>query len=165
LKLAIGNLENQNANLKMENDNLKGKIKNLNDIINCFPKISQEQWLKIKGIGIKSAESLTEWFNNKDNLKLLEKMNKQGIKIEFPQLQSTNYKLRGKTFVLTGELENFTRDEAKDMIRKAGGDVSGSVSAKTDYVVAGENPGSKYDKAKKLGVGIINEREFKRLFK
>ena len=90
-------------------------------------------------------------------------MDKSGIKFEFPKLQVAGYKLRNLTFVLTGELKNFTRDGAKDMIRKRGGDISSSVSKKTDYVVAGENPGSKYDKAKKLGVKIINEDEFKKL--
>ena len=62
--------------------------------------------------------------------------------------------------VLTGELENFTRDVAKDIIRKEGGDISSSVSRYTDYVVAGENPGSKYQKAKSLGVKVIGEKEF-----
>ena len=74
-----------------------------------------------------------------------------------------NKKLQNMAFVLTGELKNFTRDEAKDMIRKAGGNVSGSVSKNTNYVVAGENPGSKYDKAKKLGVKIIEESEFREI--
>lgn len=69
----------------------------------------------------------------------------------------------GLTFVLTGELSGFTRDEAKAMIKEKGGSVSSSVSQKTDYVVAGENPGSKYDKAKELGVKILSEDEFKKL--
>ena len=68
--------------------------------------------------------------------------------------------LLGKTFVLTGEARNFTRDALKDMIRKAGGDISSSVSKKTDYVIAGENPGSKYAKAQELGVKIIDDEEF-----
>ncbi len=79
---------------------------------------------------------------------MLEKMEKLGVKIiTHDQQPTTNNKLEGLTFVLTGELVNFTRDEAKDMIRKAGGDVSSTVSKKTDYVVAGENPGSKFQKA------------------
>ena len=163
LQLVTSNWENQKSKIKNQNDNVKCKIKNLDDIIDCFPRISQEQWLRIKGIGIKSAESLVDWFNDNDNLKLLEKMNALGVSIEFPELRVTDYKLRNLTFVLTGELENFTRDEAKDMIRKAGGDISSSVSVKTNYVVAGENPGSKYEKARKLGVKIINEKEFEKL--
>ena len=74
-------------------------------------------------------------------------------------------KFEGLTFVLTGELKNFTRDEAKDMIRKQGGDITSSVSRKTSYVVAGINPGSKYDKAKELGVKILAEEEFIKLIK
>jgi DNA ligase (NAD+) len=143
------------------------KIKNLQDLISIFPMISKEQWMEIKGIGDKSAESLSEWFKDKNNLKLLEKMEKLGIFIEFPNeaSEAKSSKLSGKTFVLTGELSGFTRDEAKDMIRKRGGDISSSVSKKTDYVVAGENPGSKYDKARELGVNVINEEEFMKLLK
>jgi len=140
------------------------KIKNMENVINIFPKIKKEEWLKIKGIGEKSAESLTIWFNDKDNLNLLRKMNELGVNLtDLSKPQTANYKLQGKTFVLTGELKNFTRDGAKDMIRNAGGDISSSVSKKTDYVIAGENPGSKYDKAKKLGIKIINEEEFIKL--
>ena len=138
-------------------------VKNLQDIIEIFPQVKKQQWLDIKGIGEKSAESLTEWFNNKENLELLKRMHEFDIDINIPKLQIANYKLQGKTFVLTGELTGFTRDEAKDMIRKRGGDISSSVSKKTDYVVAGENPGSKYDKAKELEVKIIDENELKKL--
>ena len=78
---------------------------------------------------------------------------------------SQTKKLENLTFVLTGEMKNFTRDAAKDIIRGAGGNISSSVSQKTDYVVVGENPGLKYQKAKELGVKIINEEEFKSLIK
>jgi DNA ligase (NAD+) len=147
------------------NDIGRIKIGNLKDIINYFPKITAEAWLYIKGIGDKSAESLVGWFSDKNNIKLLERMGKLGVEII---IQDTRYKiqdtkLKGKTFVLTGELQNFTRDTAKDMIRKKGGDISSQVSKNTDYVVAGENPGSKYKKAKDLGVKIIGEEEFKKL--
>jgi DNA ligase (NAD+) len=74
-------------------------------------------------------------------------------------------KLAGKTFVLTGTLAHFTRDEAKEMIEDAGGKVTGSVSKKTDYVVAGADAGSKLDKAKELGVKVIEEREMEGLIK
>ncbi len=142
------------------------EIRNIKDIVEIFSKIKLEDWLNIKGIGIKSAESLTEWFGDESNKELLRDMDKFGIEIIFPkELRVTDYKLQNKTFVLTGELEHFTRDEAKDIIRKKGGDVSSSVSQKTDYVVAGENPGSKYDKAKMLGVKTIDEKEFIKLIK
>lgn len=146
---------------------VRKKIHNLEDMINYFPLISVEDWSSIKGIGIKSAGSLAEWLGNRENIKLLEKMKELGVKV-FVETDTTGHeakKLAGLTFVLTGELKNFTRDAAKDMIRKAGGDVSNSVSKKTGYVVAGENPGSKYEKAQELGVKIIGEKEFKKLLK
>jgi len=144
-----------------------GKLGSLGDIIGELPKISVEKWMSIKGIGEKSGESLVEWFNNKENLNILRKMEKLGVRITISdtKYQTQDTKLKGMIFVLTGELKSFTRDEAKDMIRKAGGDVSSSVSKNTDYVVVGENPGSKYQKAKELGVKTIDEEEFIKLFK
>jgi len=142
------------------------EIKDLDDIINAFSKVSTEDLLNIKGIGEKSARSLVEWFNNEENVELLKRMKKFNVKVVISNKpQISKQKLDGKTFVLTGELENFTRDEAKDMIRKRGGDISSSVSKKTDYVLAGADPGSKYDKAKALEVKIINEEEFVKLIK
>jgi len=144
----------------------KYKIQNLTDVMKIFPLISIEQWTSIKGIGEKSAESLVSWFNDKNNISLLKKMQDLGVKIEFPEVAAgKKLKLQGLTFVLTGELVSFTRDEAKDIIRKEGGDISSSVSKKTDYVVAGENPGSKYQKAKSLGVKVIGEKEFEEMIK
>ncbi len=84
------------------------------------------------------------------------------MKIVLPE-QAAAGKFAGLTFVLTGELENYSRAEAKEIIRNFGGDVSASVSKKTDYVLLGENPGSKYDKAKELGVKLISEGEFKKM--
>jgi DNA ligase (NAD+) len=143
---------------------LDSEIETLDDIINIFSKIKNSQWLAIKGIGEKSAESLVAWFGDKANVELLKRMNLLGVKIIFPErLRVTGYGLRGKTFVLTGQLAGFTRDEAKDMIRKRGGDISSSVSKKTDYVVAGDEPGSKLDKARELGVKVIDESEFREM--
>ena len=121
--------------------------------------------LKVKDTGEVVAKSIYDWFRDKRNLKLLEKLDKVGVRIIRPKLQITNYKLQNKIFVLTGELEVMSREEAKEKIRELGGDVSGSVSKNTDFVVAGAEPGSKYDKAKKLGVRIINEKEFLNLIK
>lgn len=124
-------------------------------------KASLEDLQKVEDIGGVVAKSLVEYFGDKDNLKLVERLLEQGIKIvHSPQSKVQSLKFQGKTFVLTGSLETMSRDEAKDKIRELGGDVSGSVSKNTDYVVAGADPGSKYDKAKELGVKIIDEREF-----
>lgn len=145
----------------------QNKINDLSGLVKIFSGAKKEDWIKIKGIGEKSAESLEEWFSNNDNIKIVERMEKLGIRIILPdtKYQIRNTELAGNVFVLTGELKTFTRDQAKDMIRKAGGDVSSSVSRKTDYLLVGENPGSKYDKAKELGVKIINEEEFTQLLK
>lgn len=132
-------------------------------MISQFPRIKKDDWMGIKGIGDKSAESLVSWFSDGKNIEILKRMDKLGVEIIIPELRIMNYELQGKTFVLTGEMKGWTRDEAKDIIRKAGGDVSSSVSKNTDYVVAGENPGSKYDKAKELGVKIIDENEFSKM--
>jgi len=142
------------------------RIKSLEDIIKNFPNLSVEDWLSIKGIGEKSAQSLVAWFKDKDNLELLGRMKNLGVAVIFPkENRSGGNKLQDKTFVLTGEMKTFTRDEAKDIIRKKGGDVSSSVSKNTDYVVVGENPGSKFEKAVQLGVKVIGEKEFMELIK
>lgn len=112
----------------------------------------------LSGVGPIIAESITEFFKNKDNLKMLKNLLKE-LKIEKEKIVKGG-KLTGKKFVLTGTLPKLSRDEAKEMIRSAGGLVSESVSKDTDFVLAGENPGSKYDKAKSLGVKILDENEF-----
>jgi len=106
------------------------------------------------------AKSTYEWFHDKNNLRLLTELEDAGVKVKSLKLSAKNAKLADKTFVLTGSLNRLTRDQAKAKIRELGGDISSSVSKNTDYVIAGAEPGSKLDKAKKLGVKIINEEEF-----
>lgn len=146
-------------------DLLIGRRKlSLDEIIKRFPEIDESKWMEIKGIGEKSAKSITDWFSRKENLAVLEKLAASGVSLQEEDLGSeTGGSLRGKTFVLTGELQSFTRDEAKDMIRKAGGETSSSISKKTNYLVQGENPGSKLKKAQESGVSIIGEEELVRM--
>ena len=118
-----------------------------------------EELQQVEDVGPKVAKSIREWFSHKKNLKIVNGLIKLGVKIKNPA-PKISQKLVGRTFVLTGELETLTRDEAKDKIRQLGGQVSSSVSKETDLVVTGAQPGSKYNKAKKLGVPIIGEREF-----
>ena len=118
-----------------------------------------EDFDSILNIGPVVAKSVFEWFNNKENLKFLEKLEKK-VKISSYKLLTTNYKLSGKSFVLTGSLKSMSRDEAKQKIRDLGGSISESVSSKISYVVVGTDPGSKAEKAKKLGVKILSETEF-----
>lgn len=120
---------------------------------------------KINGVGPIVAESIVNWFQDKGNIRQLERLLlyvniEKNIK---PQIIES--KLSLKTFVLTGTLSTMSRDEAKEKIRFLGGEISSSVSKETDYVVAGENPGSKYDKAIELGVKILDEEQFQKLIK
>lgn len=119
----------------------------------------------IDGIGEVVAESIYKWFRDKNNSEILIHLLKE-IKIKEPEVvKSENKNISGKTFVLTGALNSMSRDDAKNLIRKFGGSVSSSVSKSTDYVVAGEDAGSKYDKAVELGIKILSEEEFSKMLK
>ncbi len=123
-------------------------------------KVSLEELSKIPNIGEVVAQSIYEWFRNKYNQGLLEKFKKAGVKPKGFKITKAMTKLAGKNFVFTGGLEKMTREEAQKRVREMGGDVSSAVSEDVDYVVAGSEPGSKYEKAKKLGIKILNEKEF-----
>ncbi len=125
-------------------------------------KASVEELQDVGEVGPKIAESIAEFFGNPANKKLVERLGKAGLAFK-GQKKERGTKLAGKTFVLTGTLAKYTRDEAKKMIENAGGKVAGSVSKKTDYVVAGADAGSKLDKAKELGVPVIGEKEMEKL--
>ncbi len=133
--------------------------------IDRLKKMSIKDLEKVKDIGPIAAKSIYDWFRQKRNVKLVEKLEKVGVRIKRYKPQTTNYKLKGRTFVLTGGLETISRDEAKEKIRELGGEISESVSKKTDFVVVGKEPGSKYDKAKKLGIKIINEQKFLKILR
>lgn len=130
--------------------------------IKKIQEASLEDLQQTEDIGPKVGQSVKEWFNDKYNKKLLDELFANGIILKNPEKKLPG-KLSGLTFVLTGELDNFSRDEAKEKIRGLGGDVSSSVSKQTSYVLAGDNPGSKYAKAKALGVKIIDEKEFNKM--
>ncbi len=125
---------------------------------------SEVELQRIEGVGNIVARSLREWFSDKENKKTLDHLLKH-VTIQSSQPTTRNSQLSGKTFVLTGTLSGMSRDEAKEKIRAAGGSVSSSVSKKTDYVVAGADPGSKFDDAKKLGVRVLSESEFLKILK
>jgi DNA ligase (NAD+) len=129
-------------------------------VLRAFRELSLEKLQEIPDIGPKVAQSIYDWFREPRNVKLVERLEKAGVIIENQKPKTKNQKLSGKTFVLTGGLESTPREVAKEKIRELGGDVSESVSKKTDYVVVGSEPGSKFEKAKKLGVKIISEKEF-----
>lgn len=121
-----------------------------------------EQLISVNEIGDKMAESVIAFFKQDQNINLIEKLRSLGVNMEAEKKEiKENERFKGKTFVLTGALTDFTRDKAKEIIEGFGGKVSGSVSKKTDYVLAGEDAGSKLQKANELGVQIINEEIFK----
>ncbi len=130
--------------------------------IQSFKGYSLEGLEKVKDIGSVVAKSIDQWFWQKRNLNILTKLLKR-VKIKNPP--RIKKILKNKTFVLTGTLKTTTRQEAKEKIRQLGGDISSSVSKNTDFVVTGNQPGSKHDKAKKLGVKIIGENEFLKIIK
>jgi DNA ligase (NAD+) len=128
-------------------------------------KAKKEELEKIQDVGPVVAESIFKWFSQKRNLEFLEKLEKAGVEIENPKFKVESLKLKGKIFVLTGGLESMTREEAKEKVRSLGGEISESVSKKTDFVVAGKESGSKYEKAQKLGIKIIGEPEFLKMMR
>jgi DNA ligase (NAD+) len=123
---------------------------------------SVEELQNVNEVGPRIAESIAEFFSISANRKLVERLGAAGLTLEGKK-KERGTKLAGKTFVLTGTLAHFTRDQAKKMIEDAGGKVTGSVSKKTDYVVAGADAGSKLDKAKELNVPVIDEKEMEKL--
>jgi DNA ligase (NAD+) len=123
---------------------------------------SLEELQNVNEVGPRIAESIVEFFGIAANRKLIERLGEAGLAFKGKK-KERGTKLSGKTFVLTGTLSKYTRDEAKKMIEDAGGKVTGSVSKKTDYVVAGADAGSKLDKAKELGVAVIDEKEMEEL--
>jgi DNA ligase (NAD+) len=133
-------------------------LKNLNKI----EKASKEELMEINDIGPEVAESIVQFFSQEVNRSVLEQLQKSGVCME-PKLTPKAGNFSGKTFIFTGTLEHFTRDEAEQMVQAHGGKIASTVSSKTDYVVAGKDPGSKHEKAKKLGITIINEIEFNEL--
>jgi len=125
---------------------------------------SLENLYEIGGVGEKVARAILDYFGNKKNREFVERLLQNGVMIKKQEIRDKKQgKLSGQTFVLTGTLSGMTRDEAKEKIKALGGEVSESVSKKTTAVIAGENPGSKMNKAEKLGVTILNEEEFKKM--
>ncbi len=133
--------------------------------IDHLSEASVEELDDIHEIGLAVAESVFEWFRDERNIDLVKRLKASGVKTETDAASTAMLDERfvGKTFVLTGKLENYTRDEAAKLIEDRGGRVSSSVSKNTDFVVAGSDAGSKLVKAESLGVAVIDENEFRRL--
>lgn len=141
-------------------DILSGEFATLDDIKNA----DVEQLANIEGIGEIIAQSIYDFFHEERNVKMIEELKELGVN-PVSKVKPKSDKLAGKTFVLTGTLQNMTRDEASAIIKSHGGKTSSSVSKKTSYVLAGENAGSKLDKAQNLGVIILTEDDFLEMIK
>jgi DNA ligase (NAD+) len=130
--------------------------------IDALAAADVEQLEAIEGIGPEIARSVHEWFRDPANRKLIDKLRAAGVRMadRLAKKRKKSGPLAGKTIVLTGGLQSMSRDEAIRAAEEAGGKVTSSVSKKTDLVVVGTDPGSKYDRAVSLGVKIIDEREF-----
>ncbi len=131
--------------------------------LRVLSNVKKEDLETINEIGPTISESIVYFFSQFHNQQVINKLKKAGVNLELKQKPSILKTLSGKTFVLTGTLDEFTRDEASRLVKELGGRISSSVNSQTDYVLAGTSPGSKFDKAKKLGVKIINESEFKKI--
>ncbi|MBI2591559.1 MAG: NAD-dependent DNA ligase LigA [Candidatus Brennerbacteria bacterium] len=159
----------------MENVKRNKESLTISDIFSYFRHLTLDNLQEIKDIGPAIAQSIYDWFHEKRNLNLLKKLEKVGVTIETTKLKASaeggsasggkSYKLKTKTFVLTGSLKSMPREQAKEKIREFGGDTAESVSNKTSFLVAGSEPGSKLDKARKLGVNVINEKDFLEMLK
>ena len=132
---------------------LSKKFKSIEDLA----KSNIEGLENISDVGPIVSKSIVEWFEDKDNIKFLKKLKERGVSYFF---EKSGNKFSGKTFVITGTLNKMSRELVKEKIISLGGEVSEAVSKNTDYLVLGENPGSKYEKARDLGVEIVEEGKF-----
>lgn len=131
--------------------------------IKTLEKLSREDLLSIEGVGEKVADSIIEYFEDENNLEEIDLLLLHGVKPQKPKEAIKSHLFTNKTFVLTGTLENYSRIEATNLIKERGGKTSSSVSKNTDYILTGSEPGSKYNKAKKLNIKILSEKEFANL--
>jgi DNA ligase (NAD+) len=134
--------------------------------LEALEQANPEALIAVQDVGPIVADHIHTFFAQPHNLEVIEKLIRAGVHwSETEQVEAGEQRLQGKTFVLTGTLTAFSRDEAKQQLQALGAKVTGSVSKKTDYVVAGESPGSKLTKAEQLGVTVLDEDEFIRLLK
>ena len=140
---------------------LAKRFKSMDELMNA----SYEDLLAVDDTGEITAQAIYEFFEQDQTRDLIQKLKDAGVNMEAYVEEGADERFAGMTFVLTGTLEKYTRDAAGAIVEKFGGKVSGSVSKKTNYVLAGEDAGSKLDKANKLGVRVISEQEFDEMIK
>jgi DNA ligase (NAD+) len=130
--------------------------------LNNFFHVTEDELLAIREVGPELAQSVVRFFTDQRNREVMEKLQEAGLAIVGPGVDEMA-KLQGLTFVFTGALEFFSRDEARDLVESLGGRTTLSVSKKVDYVVAGSNPGSKYERARDLGITVLTENQFREM--
>jgi DNA ligase (NAD+) len=129
-----------------------------------FFNMEKEDLESIKDIGKTTAKSVYDYFHDEKNQIMIENLNELGVNLNYKDSRtSKETAFTGKSFVITGTLDEYSRNEAKAIIEQYGGNVSSAVSKNTDYVIVGQAPGSKYDKAQSLGIDILNEDDFKKM--
>ena len=163
--LGIRHIGEESALLLAQQLRIKNEELRIKKLLDNILKLSKDDLLKIEDFGPIVARSVYDWFRCKRNIKLLDKLEQAGIVIDISHLKTAKKSLKfsGKTVVLTGSLKSLTREQAKAKIRELGGKISSAVSQKTDLVLAGSDPGSKFDKAKSLGIKVVEEDEFMRM--
>ena len=132
---------------------LMKKFKNIDNLMNA----SYAQLIEVNDIGDISATAIIKYFKNPENREMIKKLKNYGVNMEIIEDEDSDDRFIDMTFVITGTLPTLSRKQAGELIEKHGGKVSGSVSKKTNYLVAGENAGSKLTKAQSLGINVINE--------
>jgi DNA ligase (NAD+) len=133
--------------------------------IDVLAKATEEVIEEIHEIGPSISKSVKRFFSEKHNIKLIERLKTAGLTLSSEPKELKSDIFAGKSFVLTGTLSSMSREAAKEIIQEHGGKVTGTVSKKTDFVVAGEAPGSKFTDAQKLGIAILTEEQFQELIK
>ena len=127
-----------------------------------FFNLSEEELMQAEEVGPEVAASVVQFFRDKKNRESMERLKKAGVKVIEPRMKEKG-KLSGKVFVFTGALKDFGRDEARNRVASLGGTTASSISKKIDFVVIGEDPGSKFEKAKELGIETLTEEDFKKM--
>jgi len=134
--------------------------------LESLARATLEELTEVEDVGPTVAESIAFFFKQPENMKLISRLKEMGLNFSYKEPRpARGLSLSGQTFVLTGTLSSLSREQAQDIIQELGGAVSSSVSGKTTYLVVGESPGSKLDKARKLGITILDEKEFLKMFK
>ena len=138
---------------------------NYYDNLMALADAGEEELQNIPDIGTTTAKCIYDFFHDEANIELLERLKQSGLNMQMPEKKEASDKLAGKTIVVTGSFDNYSRKDMEELIVSNGGKATGSVSKKTDYLVAGEAAGSKLDKANSLGVKVLTIDEFMEMIK